>query len=114
MENEYFYISFTVLKQVPFGKSVYLCGSLPNTGCWNTKSAKKLKWTPNHKWHIKVDYKGLRNKINFEYKYFVSDTKMTSDSVVEWEQGINRNIKCRIDNMFFTEVEVIFVDLEIG
>ena len=104
MENEYFYISFTVLKEVPFGKSVYLCGSLPNMGCWNTKSAKKLKWTPNHQWHIKVDYKGLRNKINFEYKYFVSDTKMNSDSLVEWEQGINRNIKCRINNNFFKDV----------
>lgn len=38
---------------------------------------------------------------------------MTDDSVVEWEQGINRNIKCRINNNFFKSVEVSLVNLEV-
>ena len=104
--DDYFNLSFTVLKEVPYGKAVYLCGSYPNIGSWNPYGALKLKWTEKHFWHAKIPYRGVRNEVTFQYKYFISDDILLSNSEIEWEQGPNRSIKCKIDNKFMKIIEV--------
>lgn len=114
IEEDYFQLCFTVLKKVPFGKSLYICGSYISLGIWNPQRALKMEWTEGHYWHVKMPYKEIKNKVNFEYKYFISDEKITKNSLIRWENNQNRTIKYYIDNNFFFHIEVIYSLLNQG
>ena len=43
MEKNSFFVAFTLLKHVEYGKSIYLSGSLPEIGSWNIAKAQRLK-----------------------------------------------------------------------
>lgn len=103
--EESFQICFTVLKNVEFGKAVYICGSHPNLGNWNRLRATKMTWTEDNYWHTKILFS---SKTSFEYKYFISDDTMTKNSAVQWENSKNRTIKNKNACKFFLSVEVNF------
>lgn len=72
---------------------VYLCGSIPELGCWQVREAVRLEWVdePSH-WVAHVPLQCRNAKEVFEYKYFVSSPDdVRQGAVHSWETpGQNR------------------------
>jgi len=63
-------IRFHINFHTVWGQSVYITGSLPELGAWDTASAKELQYTGDGNWSLELD---LPNKqVHFEYRYFLA------------------------------------------
>ena len=78
------YINFHTV----WGQSIYVTGSLPELGEWDSDLAKKMLYTGDGNWLLDLD---LPDKpVYFEYRYFLSSNgKFT---VEEWQRNHKQNI----------------------
>ncbi|MFI9269154.1 carbohydrate-binding module family 20 domain-containing protein [Kitasatospora sp. NPDC052896] len=67
-----------------YGQNVYVSGSIPALGSWNTATAVPLSSTGYPVWSTAVT---LPAGTSFQYKYFKKDPNGT----IEWENGSNRS-----------------------
>jgi len=74
---------FTVDATAWYGQNVYLAGSLPELGSWDTSRALALSSADYPLWSGST---ALPPNTAYEYKYF----KLNPDGTVEWETGDNR------------------------
>jgi len=61
-----------------FGENLFIIGSIPELGLWNTTRAVRMAWLPGNYWDIDVF---IRSSRRFEYKY-----------LVQWVEGVYRVI----------------------
>lgn len=80
-------VTFNVAETTNFGENVYVAGSTPEFGSWNTANAVKLSadsYTSTYpRWYATVK---IAAGTSLEYKYI----KKESDGSVVWENGGNR------------------------
>lgn len=76
--------TFNVNKTTVWGQNVYLVGSIPQLGNWNTNSAIPLSPTNYPVWNGTVS---LPTNTSFEYKYIIKD----GSGNVTWEPGNNHS-----------------------
>ncbi|WP_345638866.1 carbohydrate-binding module family 20 domain-containing protein, partial [Rugosimonospora acidiphila] len=76
-------ITFNEYKTTVLGQNVYLVGSIPALGSWNTASALPLSSAGYPTWSVMV---ALPPSTAIEYKYIVRD----GGGNVTWESGANR------------------------
>ena len=80
-------IVFRVLApQLGAGQVLALVGNQPQLGGWNISQAMRMQKEASSEWVLSINAEGLR--MPFEYKYVVLDEQ--TGSVLEWEQGDNR------------------------
>jgi alpha-amylase len=77
-------VTFAVDATTWYGQNVYVVGSIPALGAWNTRSAVALSPATYPVWTGTV---GLPANTTFAYKYIKKDP----DGTVEWESGGNRS-----------------------
>jgi alpha-amylase len=76
--------TFGVNATTSYGQNVYVVGSIPALGSWNTANAVALSSASYPVWRGTVT---LPSNTAFEYKYIKKDP----DGSVEWESGANRS-----------------------
>lgn len=79
---------FNLRKETKVGQDVFLSGSIPQLGAWDTGKALPLsagKYTAAKPlWYV---FERMRAGVSFEYKYLV---KTADGAAIVWESGSNR------------------------
>jgi len=82
--------SYSIPYRTQYGEKVYVCGSIPELGCWNTSLAYEMQWTDGDVWTCKLSLNKLAfTNSTFQYKYLV--TKEGSSEPLRWESITNRS-----------------------
>lgn len=82
-------ITFNALATTIYGETLYITGSIPQLGNWDTAGNARIglradKYTTDtNLWYLPVE---LPAATSFEYKYY----RVDSDNQVTWESGDNR------------------------
>ena len=76
-------VVFNIHFHTVWGQTLYVVGSIPELGAWDTVSAKEMSYTGDGNWVYELE---LPNKaISFEYRYFMSsDNELIFE---EWEKS---------------------------
>eukprot|EP00186_Timspurckia_oligopyrenoides_P004204 CAMPEP_0182445786 /NCGR_PEP_ID=MMETSP1172-20130603/3786_1 /TAXON_ID=708627 /ORGANISM="Timspurckia oligopyrenoides, Strain CCMP3278" /LENGTH=893 /DNA_ID=CAMNT_0024641611 /DNA_START=112 /DNA_END=2793 /DNA_ORIENTATION=+ len=90
-------IRFKMEYPTQYGDSVFVCGSIPELGCWRKDKAPKMEFVRCEKMNksdgkpmkstFELEIEVSRSILQFEYKYFV--WKSNGDRI--WEVGYNTN-----------------------
>ena len=84
-------ITFNIPFHTVWGQSLFITGSIPELGCWNTASAKEMSYVGDGNWSLELE---LPNEaISFEYGYF-----MSSDNGLVFEEW-HKNHYLKISNV---------------
>ncbi|GHT30173.1 hypothetical protein FACS189432_09440 [Bacteroidia bacterium] len=76
-------IRFNINFHAVWGQTLYITGSLPELGAWNTVSAKEMNHTGEGNWILEIDLPD--EPVAFEYRYFLSsDNKLVFE---EWQNN---------------------------
>lgn len=78
-------IRFTIHFKTEWGQRMFVSGSEPELGAWNTSKAKELGYLPGDVWSGEISLGGDGN-VSLEYKYILID----ANGKVIWESGPNR------------------------
>eukprot|EP00178_Gracilaria_changii_P009315 TRINITY_DN272_c0_g1_i1.p1 TRINITY_DN272_c0_g1~~TRINITY_DN272_c0_g1_i1.p1 ORF type:complete len:539 (-),score=101.62 TRINITY_DN272_c0_g1_i1:1218-2834(-) len=76
---------FRVRRELPFGHSLLLVGSIPALGRWQPSAARPCEWTNNHLWTVHVPSPPFAAPARFEFKF----CERAADGSVHWEPGHN-------------------------
>ena len=78
-------VTFTEVGYVTsYGQNIYIVGSVPELGSWNTAQAVKLSWVNSNTWRGPVYFTTSKGQ-TIQYKYIVKN----SDGSIIWEGGSN-------------------------
>ena len=92
-------IRFHINFHTVWGQSVYITGSLPELGAWDTASAKELQYTGDGNWSLELD---LPNKqVHFEYRYFLASGNQLIFE--EWQRNHKQTIADVRQNYFLID-----------
>ena len=92
-------LSFVFKKKVKYGCGLYLVGSVPELGLWNTSMAVKMFWQKGDNWSQTVLLKlpqGVTTVI--EYKFIISCFNRIDSKNCVWESGPNRMVQIKIQD----------------
>lgn len=76
-------ISFNINFHTVWGQKVYVSGSIPELGSWETALAKEMSYAGDGNWYLQVDISTGTGEI--EYRYFVSTGEQ--QLFEEWERN---------------------------
>ena len=81
-------INFNINFHTVWGQTLYVIGSIPELGSWNTSMAKEMQYTGEGNWAFELDLPG--ETVYFEYRYFLSsNNKLIFE---EWQKNHKFNI----------------------
>ncbi|MDR1436528.1 MAG: 4-alpha-glucanotransferase, partial [Candidatus Symbiothrix sp.] len=76
-------ISFNINFHTVWGQTLYLTGSIPELGNWDTQAAKEMQYTGDGNWSFELELPD--QEAVFEYRYFMSsNNKLIFE---EWEKN---------------------------
>lgn len=78
-------IRFNIHYKTNWGENLFICGSHPALGSWNTEKALNMHYAGGELWQYELE---LSAENTIEYKYFYRD----SQGQVFWEGGENRQL----------------------
>lgn len=78
--------SFSISFPTQFGQDLYLVGSCPELGSWDSEKAIPMTWGPDNLWTISVPLSRSHSVV--EYKYLVKQHGETN-----WEWGHNHSVR---------------------
>jgi 4-alpha-glucanotransferase len=81
-------ISFNIKYRTQWGQRMFVSGSIPELGEWDTSRALEMSFANAEDWHAVLELAKSRHK-GFDYKYFTLDER---NGAVVWEWGDNRHL----------------------
>lgn len=85
-------IDFEIVKRVPYGRALFVCGGLKELGGWDPKRAVRLEWAEGDHWRGRVVVAGKGQLA--EFKFLEGAWEGAGEGAVEWERGsCNRRIQ---------------------
>jgi len=90
-------VVFTLQYDTKPGEVLYVAGTLPQLGQWDTSKAKRMVWNCGNIWDVEV---GFPEGSRIEYKYFVLN-EINRD--VRWEAGRNREVVAEEDKTVLSD-----------
>jgi 4-alpha-glucanotransferase len=81
-------IRFNIHFHTVWGQTLYITGSLPELGAWDSSFAKEMRHTGDGNWNLEIELPD--NPVSFEYRYFLmSDNKLILE---EWRKNHQMNV----------------------
>lgn len=85
-------INFSTSCHTDWGQQIYVTGSHPELGSWDTDKARLMSYFPGDEWKIEIDFPAGKN-IEFEYKYIIKH----DNGFLLWEGGNNRRFSSNLN-----------------
>jgi 4-alpha-glucanotransferase len=79
-------LSFHINFHTVWGQKLYIYGSIPELGNWETALAKEMEYTGDGNWHLSIEISPTSNTV--EYRYFVMTNECKIFEEWEWNHSI--------------------------
>lgn len=83
----YISLSFSIHYRTCPGRTIYVCGNIPEFGLWNPYTSFPLKWSPNHQWTGTIKITPSTNSFQAHYKFLEASNDF---SFMRWEEISDR------------------------
>jgi endonuclease/exonuclease/phosphatase family metal-dependent hydrolase len=87
-----FPLQFLKKYKVDIGEGLYVCGSLPELGSWDTRKAVKCFWHKGDNWRQEVLVKIHQIPLTIEYKFVIMSYDKPLEEIQKWQEGPNTRV----------------------
>lgn len=96
-------ILFSVDYQTKWGENLYICGSIPELGCFEEHHALKMSYVSASRWQIEVNLSGEATDI--EYYYFVKgqDGVLCKEGCIRHNLSVNKGYSYCVEDKWLDE-----------